>query len=489
MLFNSLDFAIFFPIFFIIYWIFSKKIVARNILILTSSYIFYAWWDWRFLFLIIFSSFVDFTLGQKIFKESKKSIKRNYLILSLLLNLGFLAYFKYANFFIDSFINSFRLFGTELDSFSLSIILPVGISFYTFQTLSYTIDIYRERLEPTKNWLAFFSFVAFFPQLVAGPIERASQLLPQFFKTYKFSYKAFKSGLLLIAFGLFKKMVIADRLAILVNEVYNNPTDHGGQALIIATIFFAFQIYCDFSGYSDIAIGIARTLGFDLMKNFDTPYFSKSITEFWRRWHISLSTWFRDYVYIPLGGSRKGKNRMYINLLLVFVISGLWHGAAITFIIWGFIHGVIIVIEKATNTYKKSFYKKIKIDKNNLLERILFLSITFLIVCFSWIFFRANSFSDSIYIVKNLFNFNSEFINPYNLGLASHEFDLAIIAIIAIIALLGFDYFHRKYNAFKALNRMHFLVRSVFYVIIAFVIIIFGKYGDDSVSEFIYFQF
>ncbi|WP_443634540.1 MBOAT family O-acyltransferase [Candidatus Marifrigoribacter sp. Uisw_064] len=486
MLFNSLDFAIFFPIFFIIYWIFSKKIVARNVLILTSSYIFYAWWDWRFLFLIIFSSIVDFTIGQKIFKASKKRTKRNYLIVSLVLNLGFLAYFKYANFFIDSFIQSFRLFGADLDSYSLHIILPVGISFYTFQTLSYTIDIYRERLKPTKNWLAFFSFVAFFPQLVAGPIERASHLLPQFFKVYNFNYKLFKSGMLLIAFGLFKKMVIADRLAILVNEVYNNPTDHGGQALIIATIFFAFQIYCDFSGYSDIAIGIARTLGFDLMKNFDTPYFSKSITEFWRRWHISLSTWFRDYVYIPLGGSRKGKNRMYINLLLVFVISGLWHGAAITFIIWGFIHGVIIVIEKATDNYKTSFFKKIRIDKNNLLERTLFLMITFSIVCFAWIFFRANSFTDSMYIVQNLFKFDPELKNFYSLGLVSSEFNLALVAIIA---LLGFDYFHRKYNAFKALNRMHFLVRSVFYVIIAFIIIIFGIYGNDSVSEFIYFQF
>jgi D-alanyl-lipoteichoic acid acyltransferase DltB (MBOAT superfamily) len=274
-------------------------------------------------------------------------------------------------------------------------------------------------------------------------------------------------------------MVIADRLAILVNEVYNNPTEHGGQALIIATIFFAFQIYCDFSGYSDIAIGTSRTLGFDLMKNFDTPYFSKSITEFWRRWHISLSTWFRDYVYIPLGGSRKGKYRTYINLFLVFVISGLWHGAAITFIIWGFIHGFIIVIEKAFSNHRI-------FNRDSLIPSLFSTLFTFIIVCLAWIFFRANSFTDSIYIIKNAFNFNTEFINPYNLGLASHEFDLAIIAIIA---LLGFDYIHRKYNAFKQLNRLHFIARSFSYVIIAFVILIFGIYGDDSVSEFIYFQF
>jgi alginate O-acetyltransferase complex protein AlgI len=480
MLFNSIDFAVFFPIFFILYWIFAQKLRARNILILLSSYLFYAWWDWRFLFLIIFSSLVDFTIGRKIYKASKKPVKRNFLIISLVLNLGFLVYFKYANFFIDSFIKSFRLFGTELDSFSLHIILPVGISFYTFQTLSYTIDIYRERLKPTNNWLAFFSFVAFFPQLVAGPIERASHLLPQFFKTYKFNYKLFKSGLLLMAFGLFKKMVIADRLAIVVNEVYNNPTDHGGQALIIATIFFAFQIYCDFSGYSDIAIGISRTLGFDLMKNFDTPYFSKSITEFWRRWHISLSTWFRDYVYIPLGGSRKGTNRMYINLLLVFVISGLWHGAAITFIIWGFIHGIIIVIEKAFSN------QNIIIKRERFFSGLFFQVFTFLIVCFAWIFFRANSYFDSIYIVRNLFNFPDNFKGIYNLGLPSHEFDLALISIIF---LLLFDYIHRKYNALKLLSKINFLGRSIVYISIVFVILLFGVYGNDSVSEFIYFQF
>ena len=382
MLFNSIDFAIFFPIFYLLYWIVSKKLTIRNILILAGSYVFYAWWDWRFLFLIIFSSFVDYFIGQKIYNAKSKKSKKGYLIVSLLSNLGLLAYFKYTNFFIDSFINSFRFFGAELDSYSLYIILPVGISFYTFQTLSYTIDIYRDRLEPTKNWLAFFSFVAFFPQLVAGPIERASHLLPQFFKTYSFNYKLFKSGLLLVAFGLFKKMVIADRLAILVNEVYNSPEIYAGTDLIIATIFFAIQIYCDFSGYSDIAIGIARTMGFDLMKNFDAPYFARSITDFWRRWHISLSTWFRDYVYIPLGGSRKGEYRVYLNLFIVFVVSGLWHGAAITFIIWGAIHGLIIVAEKVFGNYG------LTINRKGFASSIFFTIFTFMVVCFAWIFFR-----------------------------------------------------------------------------------------------------
>lgn len=480
MLFNSIDFAIFFPIFFAIYWIVAKKLTVRNAFLLTSSYLFYGWWDWRFLFLILFSSIVDFTIGQKIYNATNKRVRKNYLVVSLLINLGLLGYFKYFNFFIDSFIHSFRFFGAEIDSFTLHIILPVGISFYTFQTLSYTIDIYRERLKPTKDWLSFFTFVAFFPQLVAGPIERASHLLPQFFKTYKFNYNALKSGLLLMAFGLFKKMVLADRLAIVVNEVYNNPTGHSGQDLIIATVFFAFQIYCDFSGYSDIAIGLSRTLGFNLMKNFETPYFSTSITEFWRRWHISLSTWFRDYVYIPLGGSRNGEYRTYFNLFLVFVVSGLWHGAAVTFIIWGAIHGIIIVVEKALSK------TPLHINRNKLFPKIIFTAFTFSIVCFAWIFFRANTFADSLYIVKNLFNFNFEKWSLYNLGLPSHEFDFAIIVIIL---LLLFDAFHRKYNALKVMNKSNVIVQSLVYTIIVYSIVIFGIYGDNSVSEFIYFQF
>ncbi|MCW9037116.1 MBOAT family O-acyltransferase, partial [Altibacter sp.] len=347
MLFNSLDFALFFPVVFLLYWAFAKHLTVRNAFLLAASYFFYGWWDWRFLFLIAFSSLVDFFVGKYLYKATGNTRRKVLLWTSISVNIGLLAYFKYANFFIESFVDSFRLFGQDLEVAPLQIILPVGISFYTFQTLSYTIDIYKRKLEPTNNALAFFTFVAFFPQLVAGPIERASHLLPQFFKTYKFDYQQVKSGLLLMAFGLFKKMVIADRAAILVNQVYGDPGSYDGYQLVVATFFFAVQIYCDFSGYSDIAIGIARTMGFDLMKNFDSPYFSKSITEFWRRWHISLSTWFRDYVYIPLGGSRGGTYKTYANLFIVFLVSGLWHGAAFTFVIWGAIHGVIIVLEKA----------------------------------------------------------------------------------------------------------------------------------------------
>ncbi len=489
MLFNSIDFAIFFPIVFLLFWLFAKKLTLRNILILISSYIFYGWWDWRFLFLIAISSLVDFIIGQKIYKANSKKKKKGFLLVSLIVNLGFLFYFKYTNFFVDTFVNAFTLFGKQLEISTLNIILPVGISFYTFQTLSYTIDIYRNKLKPTKNALAFFSFVAFFPQLVAGPIERASHLLPQFYKLNKFNYNQVKSGFLLIAFGLFKKMVIADRAAIIVNQVYNNPADYSGVEIIIATVLFAFQIYCDFSGYSDIAIGTARTLGFDLMKNFDSPYFSKSITEFWHRWHISLSTWFRDYVYIPLGGSKNGKYKTYKNLFIVFVVSGLWHSAAMTFIIWGAIHGAIIVLEKATKKVRFNIYSKIGLGKKSISSNLLFSIITFSIVCFAWIFFRANNFEDALILISkiSLENFTILFTDQlYNLGLGKNEL---IILLIAIISLLGFEVIHKRKNVVNLLREQPLFFRWVFYSIIIFTIIIFGVYGDNDTSQFIYFQF
>ncbi len=481
MLFNSLEFAIFFPVVFVLYWVVGKNLLARNLLILNASYIFYGWWDWRFLFLIIISSFVDFVVGQKLYKADKIKQRKGLLAISLLVNLGFLVYFKYTNFFIETFVDSFRLFGKELEISTLNIILSVGISFYTFQTLSYTIDIYRKQMKPTNDWLAFFSFVAFFPQLVAGPIERAAHLLPQFHKTYKFNYKLVKSGLLLIAFGLFKKMVIADRAAILVNQVYNNPTDYSGYETILATFLFAFQIYCDFSGYSDIAIGAARTMGFDLMKNFDSPYFSKSITEFWRRWHISLSTWFRDYVYIPLGGSRKGRYKTYMNLFIVFVVSGLWHGAAMTFIIWGAIHGVVIVIEKAATKWRKTIFT----SKNHILNYVIALPFTFFIVCFAWVFFRANSYSEAILIVSNSFDVSNT-NSIFQLGLAKPELNLLFIMIFL---LLVFEVIHRHFRVLKILEKQYLPVRWSFYLTILFCILIFGIYGENTVQEFIYFQF
>ena len=490
MLFNSLDFAIFFPIVIFLYWIVSKKIVLRNILLLVASYVFYAWWDWRFLFLIIFSSFIDYIVGLKLHQTEDKNKRKRLLIISLFFNLGFLFFFKYTNFFIDSFVDSFRLFGKTLNVNTLNIILPVGISFYTFQTLSYTIDIYRKQLKPTKDWLAFFAFVSFFPQLVAGPIERASHLLPQFYKKHAFNYKLVKSGLLLVAFGLFKKMVIADRAAVYVNEVYNNVDDYGGVGFTYATILFAFQIYCDFSGYSDIAIGLGRTMGFDLMKNFNSPYISKSLTEFWRRWHISLSTWFRDYVYIPLGGSKKGKIRTYTNIFIVFVVSGLWHGAAMTFIIWGAIHGIVLMIEKATFKIKQPLFNKLGLNNINTSNNLFFGAIIFVIVCFAWIFFRANSLNDSFYIINGIFtdfNFGDVFKKEtYLIGLKTNEFKVIFLSIIFLFAA---ELLHMKYNLIKMLNKQGVIFRWSFYISIVLVIVLFGVYGDENVQEFIYFQF
>ncbi|MFD2917033.1 MBOAT family O-acyltransferase [Psychroserpens luteus] len=490
MLFNSLDFAIFFPVIFVLYWLVTSNLTLRNILILAASYVFYGWWDWRFLFLIAISTLVDFYVGKQIYNTENATKRKQLLFVSLFVNLGFLVYFKYTNFFIETFVDSFRLFGRELEVSTLNIILPVGISFYTFQTLSYTIDIYRKQLKPTNDLLAFGAFVSFFPQLVAGPIERASHLLPQFYKTYKFNYKLVKSGLLLMAFGLFKKMVIADRAALYVNEVYNNVDDYGGVGYLYATVLFAFQIYCDFSAYSDIAIGLGRTMGFDLMKNFDSPYISKSLTEFWRRWHISLSTWFRDYLYIPLGGSKKGKYRTYANIFIVFVVSGFWHGAAMTFIIWGAIHGVILMIEKGSFKIRKRVFKKLGLQKNNFSNHLFFSLIIFTIVCFAWVFFRANSLNDSYQIIHGLFNdinlgeiFKKE---TYLVGFKPNEFR---VVSIAILLLFIFEHFHRKLNVVKMLNNEATIFRWSCYLTIVLSIVVFGIYGDRNIQEFIYFQF
>ncbi len=490
MLFNSIEFATFFPIVFIVYWLVAKKIVIRNFWVLLTSYIFYGWWDWRFLFLIAFSSLVDYLVGRRLGKATEEREKKKLLFLSLGVNLGLLFYFKYTNFFIESFVDSFRLFGSKLELSTLEIILPVGISFYTFQTLSYTIDIYKRKLDPTKSALAFFAFVSFFPQLVAGPIERASHLLPQFYVRHKFNYAQVKSGCLLILLGLFKKMVIADRAAIYVNSIFNSTETQDGVTYFLASILFAFQIYCDFSGYSDIAIGLGRTMGFDLMKNFDSPYSSKSLTEFWRRWHISLSTWFRDYVYIPLGGSKNGKFKTYFNLFLVFLISGFWHGAALTFIIWGAIHGFILVFEKMFKQWTKRNSTLYLIHKGVNRFKIISVSFTFTVVCISWVFFRSNSATQAFGVIKQIFtNFNYLVLKipaTYTHGLKNNEF---LYLGIFIFLLFLFDYSHRKMNLRQVLNKKNIFIRWSFYVIAIITIAIFGIYGDRTNQEFIYFQF
>ena len=467
MLFNSIDFAIFLPLVFVIYWGLSKhKIVFQNVLLLLASYVFYAWWDWRFLSLIIFSSFVDFFIGQRLHNTRNAKRRKLLLYISIFVNLGFLGFFKYYNFFVDSFVNAYTIFGQSISAQGLDIILPVGISFYTFQTLSYTIDIYRKKLEPTKNLIGFFAFVSFFPQLVAGPIERASNLLPQFSVKRVFSNSNISLGIKLILWGFFLKLVVADRAAIYVNAVYNNVENHEGLSFIAATVLFAFQIYGDFAGYSSIAIGTAKLFGFDLMTNFRRPYFASSVSEFWTRWHISLSTWFRDYLYIPLGGNRVKKSRWLFNLFITFLISGLWHGANWTFVAWGALNGVYLIIEVLLFKNRKSHFFNI--------------ALTFMLINFAWIFFRANNINDALYIIQTIAN------TPGDLYIGQGPDKTAPIYALLAICILFVNELNREYFNITISKRYKTLVRMVGYALLIFLILYLGVFDE---GQFIYFQF
>ncbi|MEM9299072.1 MAG: MBOAT family O-acyltransferase, partial [Bacteroidota bacterium] len=352
-------------------------------------------WNPIYILLIVFSTLVDYVVAIKMDSTNNKTLRKSLLFLSLLSNLGLLFTFKYFNFFNKIIEDILLPFGYEYSPSVLTVLLPVGISFYTFQTLSYTIDVFLKKQRAQYHFGKFALFVSFFPQLVAGPIERSTQLLPQFDKTFDFDYKRITSGLKQMFWGLFKKIVIADRVAVIVNQVFNNATDYEGFSLVVGTIFFSFQIYCDFSGYSDIAIGCARVFGFNLMTNFNKPYYAKSISEFWQRWHISLSTWFRDYVYIPLGGNRTMKWRWYFNLFITFFISGIWHGANWTFIIWGAIHGVYLILAIVFRPIVNTLYNKLSLDASSLSVKVWQATSTYFLVCLAWIFFRANSVSDA----------------------------------------------------------------------------------------------
>ncbi|RXJ50021.1 MBOAT family O-acyltransferase [Gelidibacter gilvus] len=405
MLFNSIDFAIFLPIIFILYWfVTNKNLKSQNLLIVISSYIFYGWWDWRFLSLILFSTIVDYLIGISLSKQENQTKRKMLLWTSILVNLGFLGFFKYYNFFLDNFINAFSFFGTEINANSLNIILPVGISFYTFQTLSYTIDVYKRKLEPTKDFIAFSAFVSFFPQLVAGPIERATNLLPQFYSKRHFDYSKAVDGMRQILWGLFKKIVIADNCAQYANIIFNNSSEYSGSTLVLGAIFFTFQIYCDFSGYSDIAIGTSRLFGFNLQQNFAFPYFSRDIAEFWRRWHISLSTWFRDYLYIPLGGSRGGTWNKIRNVFIIFIVSGFWHGANWTFIVWGALNALYFLPIFITNNNRNNLNVVAQGKYLPNLKELLSMLLTFGLTVFAWIFFRAENISHAFSYISEIFS-------------------------------------------------------------------------------------
>ena len=482
MLFNSLDFAIFLPIVFILYWFVAhKNLKSQNTLIVVASYVFYGWWDWRFLSLIIFSTVVDYLIGQRLRTEDKQSKRKVLLWTSIVVNLGFLGFFKYYNFFLENFIDTFSLFGMQISSNSLNIILPVGISFYTFQTLSYTIDVYRKKLEPTQDFIAFSSFVCFFPQLVAGPIERATNLLPQFYKKRTFVYHKAVDGMRQILWGLFKKIVIADNCAEYANQIFDNSADMNGSALVLGAIFFTFQIYGDFSGYSDIAIGTSRLFGFDLKQNFATPYFSRDIAEFWRRWHISLSTWFRDYLYIPLGGSRGGTWMKVRNTFAIFLVSGFWHGANWTFIVWGALNAIYFLPYFLTNNNRKNLGVVAEGKSLPSFRELFAMLTTFMLTVFAWIFFRAENISHAFSYVRGIFS-ESFFSIPGFSGRTDALITLFLISVFVLVEWIGRK---DKFAIESILLKSDKIFRYLFYLLLCFTIFYFK--GDNQ--EFIYFQF
>lgn len=478
MLFNSIDFAIFLPIVFVLYWfVFKINLKWQNALIVVASYIFYGWWDYRFLGLIVISTIADYLVGRQMAQSNSKYKRKVLLWTSILINIGLLGFFKYYNFFVDNFVEAFSFFGKEIQSNTLNIVLPVGISFYTFQTLSYTIDIYRKKLDPTNDLVSFVAFVSFFPQLVAGPIERASNLLPQFYKNRKFEYHKAVDGLRQILWGLFKKMVIADNCAHFVNIIFEDTANYSGSTLALGTVLFALQIYGDFSGYSDIAIGTSRLFGFNLKQNFAFPYFSRDIAEFWRRWHISLSSWFRDYLYIPLGGSRGNRMKVLRNVFVIFLVSGFWHGANWTFIAWGFLNALYFIPLLLLKVNRRNTNV---VAENSMLpnfKEVISMSITFIITCFAWIFFRAESIEHAFLYIDKLISssfFSIPEIRP-----------TFLLILVIIFALIEWSGRRQLYAIEKLWLKWPKAARWTIYYIIAMVIFLYSRGEED----FIYFQF
>ncbi len=472
MLFNSIEYFFFLPIVFITYWFVCKNLKTQNWLILLSSYVFYGWWDWKFLSLILISTIVDYYTGLFINKSKTKKREKIYLFISIFFNIGILAFFKYYNFFIESWVDMLNSFGyNPINTWTLKIILPVGISFYTFQTMSYSLDIYYKKIKPTKDFISFASFVSFFPQLVAGPIERASNLLPQILKKRKFNYKQSVDGLRLLLYGLFKKIVIADSLAPFVDNIFSNYQTMDAGTLLLGAIYFSFQIYADFSGYSDIAIGTAKILGFEIMSNFKFPYLSRNIGEFWKRWHISLSSWFRDYMYIPLGGSRVGKVKALRNIFIIFIISGFWHGANWTFIAWGLIHALLYIplfITKQNRAYISDVVAQNKITPT--IKEVAQVTTTFVFVCLAFVFFRSESVSMGVEYITSLFSSS----------ILSFDNESGIIYCFVLFIL---DWRNRHNEREFIINNK--LIRHIIYYLIIYLII----YKFSSYQSFIYFQF
>ncbi len=475
MIFNSPEFLLFLPIVFLCYWfLFKKNLRTQNFFLFAASYFFYGWWDWRFVFLLMTSTLIDFYFGKIIYKKEGKS-RKIFLWLSVFNNLIILFFFKYYNFFALTVKTGLAQLGFHADPVFLNLILPVGISFYTFHGMSYVFDIYNRKTKPENNFIDYALFVSFFPLLVAGPIERATHLLPQIVRKRNFKYSQCVDGLRLILWGFFKKVVIADTLAETVDQIFKGYTGFSGSTLLLGAIYFAIQIYGDFSGYSDIAIGVAKLFGFELLSNFKFPYFSRDIAEFWRRWHISLSSWFKDYLYIPLGGSKNGKWKAVRNTFIIFLVSGFWHGANFTYIIWGAVHAILFLPLLLTNRNRKNSGEVVAQNSSlPTFSEFISITITFCSVVFAWIFFRAPNLQTAIQYIRGIGH--QLLVKPEFLGIMPYVF-----------AILFIDWFNRK-NERAVLgfikNRQ---IRYILYVVMGLIILAHFKFTDQT--QFIYFQF
>lgn len=486
MLFNSLEFLIFFPIVCLIYFIIPHK--SRWVWLLAASYVFYMGWNAAYALLLLASTGITYVASLLIDKSNQSKRKKIFLSISIILNLGILFTFKYFNFFTSGLYGVLDLLHIAYTPIPYSLLLPVGISFYIFQALGYSIDVYRGTVPVQKHFGKYALFVSFFPQLVAGPIERSNNLLPQFDEVHRFDSEKAASGLRLMLWGYFKKIVIADTVCVAVNTVYNNLTAFDGFAMLIATFLFTIQIFCDFSGYSDIARGCARIMGFRLMVNFDHPYFSTSIQDFWRNWHISLSTWFKDYVYIPLGGNRKGEGRRRLNLMITFLVSGLWHGADWTFVIWGGIHGLFQVIGRMTKKLRDKINHIVHLDKVPKFHTALQMLFTFALVSFAWIFFRANNLSDAVYVISHIFDFpalsSSYLFTELKSIFSSRAEFYRLLATLPVFIIASFVDKYCGIN--KLVTRQNSIIRYITYTVIAIYILLFAR---AEMQDFIYFQF
>lgn len=498
MLFNSINFLIFFPIVVLIYFTIPKKI--KNIWLLVASYYFYMCWNAKYALLIAFSTVVTYLSGIAMqFVEDKKISEKKIVLykklivgMSFTVNLSILALFKYLDFFVANLNRVLGFLNVQFVNNPFDLVLPVGISFYTFQALGYTVDVYRKDIEPEKNLLTYALFVSFFPQLVAGPIERSGNLLNQLKTEHSWNYERIKNGILIMLWGYFQKVVIADSIAVVVNTIYNNTEEYAGAYLLVATVLFAVEIYCDFSGYSVIAMGAAKVLGIDLMENFRCPYFADSVADFWRRWHISLSSWFRDYLYIPLGGNRCSKVRHYFNLVLTFFVSGMWHGAKWSFIVWGTLNGIYQVIGKELKGVRDYVVDKLKIDRNSFSHKLFKVMFTFVLIDFTWIFFRADSLTEALRIIKSILTVRNYWIifdgSLYTLGLERPYFWSMIVSVI-VLAVVDFVRY-RGGHILAFIENQAVWFRWAVYITSLLCILIFGVYGPAyAASEFIYFQF